>query len=475
MSIQPQSDLLLQSALSSAENAADGDVLRWVGSVSAKLQSAVERVPLEALSDWKIDSDTGNLSHSSGKFFRIEGLEVWTNSGKRNHWSQPIINQPEIGILGFLAKMIDGLLHVLVQAKMEPGNINMVQISPTVQATRSNYTQVHGGRRPTFVEYFLGDPRMTVLLDQLQSEQGTRYLKKRNRNTILQVPDEIDLNASEDFRWMTLGQLQRLAKYPNLVHLDCRSILGSISYPGNGSVVYSTTLPRSGSFAARVLDSLLAKDESSEHSLSAVAGWITQHKCRVQTTAELIPLNHVDGWELCAGTIRHKSGCFFSIVGAAVHAQSREVGSWSQPLVHSKEGGILGLIAQMRRGVLHFLIQIRVEPGFIDLAELAPTVQCAPENYTAGLGIEPPPFVDLLLDASKDSIRFDSMLSEEGGRFYRSEQRHLIIELDANTPIDASADHIWMTLHQIQRFASSGNFLNIELRSILACLALNAP
>ena len=34
----------------------------------------------------------------------------------------------------------------LLQAKVEPGNINKIQISPTVQATRSNYLRIHGGK-----------------------------------------------------------------------------------------------------------------------------------------------------------------------------------------------------------------------------------------------------------------------------------------------------------------------------------------
>ena len=34
-----------------------------------------------------------------------------------------------------------------MQAKIEPGNINKIQLSPTIQATKSNFTQKHGGRK----------------------------------------------------------------------------------------------------------------------------------------------------------------------------------------------------------------------------------------------------------------------------------------------------------------------------------------
>ena len=49
---------------------------------------------------------------------------------------------------GIICKKINGKLNLLMQAKIEPGNVNCVQISPTIQATKSNFTQVHGGKLP---------------------------------------------------------------------------------------------------------------------------------------------------------------------------------------------------------------------------------------------------------------------------------------------------------------------------------------
>lgn len=41
-----------------------------------------------------------------------------------------------------------------MQAKIEPGNVNRIQISPTIQATKSNFMQTHGGKAPAYLEYF---------------------------------------------------------------------------------------------------------------------------------------------------------------------------------------------------------------------------------------------------------------------------------------------------------------------------------
>lgn len=463
---------LLTSALCSVGMHSEKQVLDWVRSRSNMNQYSVRIVPLDQLRGWELDSNTGNLRHSSGKFFQIEGLDIQIKTNNVQSWQQPIINQPEIGILGFVAKRINGILHLLVQAKMEPGNINFIQISPTVQATRSNYTQAHGGRRPTFMEYFLEKQVGQILVDQLQSEQGTRYLKKRNRNVIVLLPDEYHLPHSEEHMWVTVGQLQKLMRFPNLVHLDCRSILGSVTYrvSMNQHSVHSNSAQ--ATFNARIRTSICIDDDHAEWDMPSVLSWLTGIKCQTEVTASTIPLNRVDAWGLLNGVITHESNRYFSVVGVDVTASNREVAGWCQPLIRSIDGGIIGLAAQMKGGVLHFLIQGRVEPGLIDIVELAPTVQCTPANYQEITSPHLPAFVGMFQAAALEHVRFDSMLSDEGGRFYHSQQRHRVIELDEDIEVELPPNYCWMTLRQIQSFAQFSNQINIELRSILSCLVL---
>jgi oxidase EvaA len=472
MSLTSCSNELLASAVCSEGVHPEKELLDWVEKRNRAHNYSVQPVPLEKLSGWHFEASTGNLIHSTGKFFRVEGLAIKTNAGSVHGWMQPILNQPEVGILGFLAKRIDGVLHLLVQAKMEPGNINLIQLSPTVQATRSNYTQVHGGRRPMFMGYFLGEERVRVLTDQLQSEQGARYLRKRNRNVIMQISDDALMQPPEDFRWLTIGQLQRLARQANLVHLDCRSILGGTSLGGADAQEGLSVLLAADTFQGRVLASIRAGDSQVEKSLAEILSWLAHLKCHCEQQVRSLPLKEVVGWKLQDGVIRHETGRFFSIVGMAVQAASREVASWHQPLVKSMDGGIIGLITQMRNGILHFLIQGRTEPGFLDLVELAPTVQCAPANYLQGTHTPLPAFVEFLQAMPRERIRFDTMLSEEGGRFYHSQQRHLVVELEPDVSIEIPPSYCWMSLGQIHECARFNNLLNIELRSILACVPL---
>ena len=127
------------------------DILTWMKQQNDEVVSNIRQIPLTELKGWNYRDD--RIRHESGKFFSIDGIRINTNYRDVAEWDQPIINQPEMGFLGFIVKKFDGVIHFLMQAKIEPGNLNVVQLSPTLQATRSNYTRVHGGKSPYYLEY----------------------------------------------------------------------------------------------------------------------------------------------------------------------------------------------------------------------------------------------------------------------------------------------------------------------------------
>ena len=72
----------------------------WFQSKASDNKFIVDEIPFGSLDEWYFEHDTKNLRHSSGKFFSIEGINVITDFGFKQKWEQPIIIQPEIGILG---------------------------------------------------------------------------------------------------------------------------------------------------------------------------------------------------------------------------------------------------------------------------------------------------------------------------------------------------------------------------------------
>ncbi|MET8830737.1 NDP-hexose 2,3-dehydratase family protein [Streptomyces sp. NPDC004610] len=443
------------------------DIGRWLAGQRQSAVMDVRRVPLEELAGWRTDPDTGDLVHASGKFFAIAGLDVQVPGAAVERWQQPIIDQPEVGVLGILVREFDGVLHALMQAKVEPGNCNGVQLSPTVQATRSNYTRVHQGAAVPYLEYFQDTARHRVIADVRQSEQGSWFHRKRNRNMVVEVTaDAPDIAPHPDFHWLTLGQLHDLCAEDNALNMDTRTVLSCL--PFVGPALPELLGPGRDAFTAALLRSC-SGTAGGRYGMTEVLSWVTGARTRALSEARRIPLREVAHWRREGGRISHESGLFFDVIGVAVTAGGREVAAWSQPLVEPCDDGVVAFLAKPVDGVLHLLVHAKVEAGFLDVVELGPTVQCTPANYTALPAGARPPFLDEVLGAAPERIRFDAVHSEEGGRLHHARNRHLIVE----TPADFEPDHPdyrWLTLAQLSQLLRHSNYLNVQARSLVTCL-----
>jgi dTDP-4-dehydro-6-deoxy-alpha-D-glucopyranose 2,3-dehydratase len=469
-----QVNIFRDSALAVEGCVSQKDFEEWLDERRASNSFSITKVPLSDLQGWHIEAESGNLAHNSGRFFQVEGLDITTTFGPTRHWMQPIIIQPEIGILGFVSKKIEGVLHFLVQAKMEPGNLNTLQLSPTVQATRSNYTQVHGGKRPPYLDLFLDRSKARVLVDQLQSEQGARFLRKRNRNMIVELNENEQIEVLEDFCWLTLGQLFELLLRDNLVNMDSRTVLSCVRFADLAEYCREDNWA-AGGFGESVYVSSTVADVVAVNSMNDLVSWLTRMKTHYELTATRIPMANVEDWLFDGTQIRHKDGKFFSVVGVSVQASNREVGSWQQPLLESVKGGVLAFVCQRKKGVIHFLVQARVEPGNFDCVEMAPTLQCTVGNYDRQRPGTLPPFLDTVLNARPDQIRYSAFQSEEGGRFYHDENRYVVVELDEGHEIQLLDNYAWMTMAQMKEFIRFNNYFNIEARGLISCLAIRRP
>ncbi|MEU3750668.1 MULTISPECIES: NDP-hexose 2,3-dehydratase family protein [Streptomyces] len=403
----------------------------------------VDRIPFDALEGWSFEEGTGNLVHRSGRFFSVEGLHVTHEGGAFPQWHQPIIKQPEVGILGILVKEFDGVLHFLMQAKMEPGNRNLLQLSPTVQATRSNYTKVHEGADVKYIDYFVRPGKGRILADVLQSEHGSWFLHKSNRNMIVEAVGDVPLD--DDFCWLTLGQIGELLHRDNVVNMDSRTVLACAPFPDQAT--------------------------GALHSDTELLSWITAERSRHDVSARRVPLDGLPGWQRSEEAIDREDGRYFRVVAVSVQAGSREVSGWTQPLFEPYGLGVAAFLTRWIDGALHVLVHARVEGGFLDTIELGPTVQYTPDNYSHLDGDGRPRYLDEVLAAGPDRIRYEALHSEEGGRFLNAESRYLLVEADEETaPLNPPAGYRWVTPGQLTSLVRHGRYVNVQARTLLACL-----
>ncbi len=212
------------------------ELIDWYYAIVNKSTMKMERIPLSECKEWSLDIETGSICHSSSEFFRVEGYRI-TGTTTREvtvGWDQPFLTQQGFdgGILGLLRKRFDGVPHYLVEAKEEPGNYNIVQISTTVQATFSNLKRAHKGSTTNYSYLFLNpeDHPVTVIMDQWTSEDGGRLFNKRNRSMLIEYDENTELSLMSDrFRWVSLHQLKTLVSEENaIIAPHIRGILSGV-------------------------------------------------------------------------------------------------------------------------------------------------------------------------------------------------------------------------------------------------------
>ena len=207
------------------------EIKEWYFKIVKNSNVKVKKIDLSQCRNWSLSKK--NITHKSKKFFKIEGLRVVRSFNReiKEGWDQPILTEPNFkgGILGLMRKKINGTYHYLVNAKFEPGNYKLIQISPTLQATFSNISRAHKGNQPKYLNYFIKPNKNNcrILFKQWMSEEGGRLNYKRNLGILIDNKSDEVVNIGNDFIWITLKQIKELILENAMVNPHLR---GMVSY-----------------------------------------------------------------------------------------------------------------------------------------------------------------------------------------------------------------------------------------------------
>lgn len=440
------------------------ELLDWIQELTEKTYVNIRECSIDESSFWFYDDYNGEVLNRRRSFFSIKGMRRFEDGQFMGE--QPVIVQPEIGYLGIICKEIGGVLHFLMQAKIEPGNVNCVQLSPTIQATKSNFTRVHGGKLPTYFEYFENAQRYDVIFDQIQSEQGARFYKKRNRNMIMLVDEDIEVYPG--YRFMTLGQIKQMMEIDNLVNMDTRTVLSGLPF-----VTSRLRAPEIGEIEALFRDKPLYAsifETSPSDSLPRIYQKINQYKMFRDVMISEVPLNQLVDWVVDAYGITCREQADFMVRYYDIEISGREVQHWMQPLFKAIGSATFGLITREENGVRRFLVRLCNEIGSFDKVELGPPIQWPPTHYLYHDDAVERVFREHL--EKKRGVLQDVILSEEGGRFYHEQNRNVILEIDKHELCSLPEEYIWVDYSALNYLVQVNNCLNIQLRNLLSLLRL---
>lgn len=433
------------------------EILDWIAKQNESTHVAIEKIEFEKDGFWYYDKAEKGIVNRNRSFFKITGLKKY---GQDEYLEQPIIVQNEIGYLGIICKEIKGVLYFLMQAKIEPGNINKIQISPTIQATKSNFMQAHGGREPAYLEYFRSESKYEVIVDQIQSEQSSRFYGKRNRNIIIKVEEDIQVLPSH--KWMTLGQIKELMKIDNLVNMDTRTVIASIPFALRDfeykEILYIQTKFQNQMFS----NSFFSLPDG--QAVNRIYQYMNEFKMLDKSQIQLVDLYSLESWRLIDNREFSKLGEEFKVVYCDISIDGREVKSWRQPLLEACGIAIFGLIYTTVNNKMKFLVQTISEVGCFDRIEIGPSVQIG--AIQKNLSKVDQFFLEKY--NKNEGVVFSKLFSEEGGRFYHEQNRNVLMYVDYRELEKLPNGYFWVDFASLNTMIQFNNCLNIQLRNLLS-------
>jgi len=407
----------------------------WIVKQKKKNLMNIKRVNLSSTEGWGINSF--EIFNKKKKFFSIRPYK-FRNQNKKV-WYHPLIIQKEVGILGVIKQKINKIDHYLLQAKIEPGNIDNIQLSPTVQATKSNYLRAHGGKKTKYLKYFIKKKKEISVLTNLKlSEQGTRYFEKSNRNILVEVKNE-KIEKNKNFILLSKKDLTYLIKKKNLLNMD------SIS-------VFSSSI----------------KKEKIDFPVNKFNEVIKKYKYftkKLSVKKKQISFKEMRGWKNLDKKIYDIKKKFFSIICLQIEANSREVNNWAQPIISDHSWSFNGFLCKKINKTNHYLLRCVLEPGF-KKPKFTSTVSIKNFSYSNKKNKY------LNFFRKKNNVELDVTNSDEGGRFYKNETRNMIVFLKNQKKEKFPKNFIWVSHNQLVELINK-NLLSIEARKLFACFNID--
>jgi len=318
--------------------------------------------------------------------------------------------------------------------------VNNVQLSPTVQATRSNYLRKHGGKKTNYLEFFTKKRSGTTVLNKTKlSEQGTRYFEKFNKNILIDIKKK-KLNKYSNYIWVNKQNLIQAVKKKNFLNMDTIS-------------VFSNSIKRN-------------RIDNPKNNIKKILKKLIYFKRKNKISKKKIFFKDLKNWVLSKNKIFDSKKLFFSILALKINTNSREVKKWHQPIISDHSMSFNGFFLKKINNTNHYLLQMVQEQGF-NLPKFTSTV-CI-KNFSKK-NIYSKNYISRFND--KKNFKMDIINSDEGGRFYRNEIRNVICEIKINQKFNLKSNYIWASHNQIIDLIRR-NLLSIEARNLFACFNID--
>lgn len=390
----------------------------------------LKKIPLESQNEWTISD--GVLSHYSNGFFHISGL--------RNEVSNEehlVLYQPQSALTGLAICKKENTVFVLVQARVEPGNIGVCQYGPTIQSTSANYNKLHGGKATSYLNLFNSFyPSSKPLGFSNQLDLGERYFLKSKSHNYVETAELIETRMN--MIWAPLELLFSCVFEDNFLNTDLKSLLAIFDWEHY------------------LLEGKSRTDQESEQSLNLES---FLYKSYGNDKWSIQPIHALKNWSWSEyGVIQN--GISQQNIWVDMYKTSctnREKSDWIQPLFSCSGKGRVQLVYRENNESKEFLITLGNEFGITGGSVVLPS-SCQYPGDLAGRN-------DYSIE---NKIVYSILQSEEGGRFYQNENLYQIIQQE--TEIEEEENQVWLSSQQLKSLLKTSNLVSIQLRCICALI-----
>ncbi len=395
------------------------------------LQSLINSSPVEIKeiefseqSDWLYNK--GALSHKSKGFFEIVGL---LDSEKKEHL---MMYQPQSALTGLVLCVKNETCYVLIQARIEPGNIGVIQYGPSIQSTPANYMALHGGKQTSVFELFNSYSNTVIPLStSMQLDIGTRYFQKSKWHNYVLVDDLFE--TENHLIWASLEALQDCLGKSNFLNIDLRSLIAVFDW-----------------------DKLFANNLPQKPSESFIIENLWKHKSTWKYAHKFVPIEDLGCWKINSQGIRAISKNDIGVKFYKTTCDTREVRSWSQPLITVESKGLTILLLRKIGEELQCLLSIKKEIGIDGGYSITTSYSINPEM----------PFEEITFENSETLVEYNQ--SDEGGRFYKNEILNRVVLIQ--NEIALKDNQYWVSMSGLKNILQMSNIASIQLRGISSVL-----
>lgn len=253
------------------------------------------------------------LTNQKSDFFNI-GLYKTLSST-----SQFLIEQKLPALVVLLIAEIQGEDFAILNCRFEPGLIDKINFTSTIQSTPNNYLQSHKGKSTHFIEV-IDQPNKygEVIYDGVQFDWGNFYITKTKRYLMIKLNTIPELPSG--FVWFQIKKFKQLVMEKQLITNDLRVCI-------------------------------------------ALLQGLSKQKQQLKTEVSPAYLNH--SLECIPFSINSTDSLNHRIVFCKVTTQTREVKSWIQPLISPSKPITIGLTFMESDKQKLYAVQQKSNPGLL--------------------------------------------------------------------------------------------------------------